>query len=151
MDWMEMVDLPVVPALINAKRVKEIVTVMQTAKVILDVGKAVEMMTIATLALDFLDTMTVATTQVWHKVKIDWKKIKFPSWNISDGNEIDSYSWHFIAFSFDSFNGKGLFVVDQKVGFDMIKSDGSISSGKGIHFNVDSSKWIAGKSYFQNM
>ena len=54
MDSMEMEEVAVVPALINAKRVKEIVTVMQTAKVILGVVKAVEMMTIVILALDFL-------------------------------------------------------------------------------------------------
>ena len=64
-----MAELPVVPALINAKRVKEIVTVMQTAKVISGVVKAVEMMTIATQALDFLLPMTVAITQVWSKVQ----------------------------------------------------------------------------------
>ena len=51
---MEMVDLNVVPAPINAVKVKEIVTVMQTAKGILGVVKAVEMMTIVILALDFL-------------------------------------------------------------------------------------------------
>ena len=50
MDSMEMVVLPVVQAQINVKRVKEIVTVMQTAKVILGVVKAVEMITIVTLA-----------------------------------------------------------------------------------------------------
>ena len=49
MDSMEMVELPVVPALINARRVKEIVIVMETAKVTLAV-----VWTIATLALDFL-------------------------------------------------------------------------------------------------
>ena len=59
MDSMEMVVLPVVQALINVKRVKEIVTVMQTAKVTLAV-----VWTIATLALDFLQPMTVAIMQV---------------------------------------------------------------------------------------
>ena len=54
MDSMEMVEAPVVQALINVKRVKEIVIVMLTAKVILGVVKAVEMMTIVILALDFL-------------------------------------------------------------------------------------------------
>ena len=49
MDSMEMVELPVVPALINVKRVKEIVIAMLTAKVILGVVKAVEMITIVTL------------------------------------------------------------------------------------------------------
>ena len=47
----------VVLALINAKMVKEIVTVIQTALVILGV-----VITIVTLALDFLKTMTVAIT-----------------------------------------------------------------------------------------
>ena len=55
MDSMEMVELPVVPAQIDVVKVKEIVTVMQIAEIILDVG-----WTIATLALDFLDNMTVA-------------------------------------------------------------------------------------------
>ena len=59
MDSMEMAELPVVPALINAKRVKEIVTVMQTAKVTLAV-----VWTIATLPLDFLVSMTVAITKL---------------------------------------------------------------------------------------
>ena len=59
MDSMEMEEAPVVQAQINVKRVKEIVTVMQTAKVTLSV-----VWTIATLALDFLQSMTVAIMQV---------------------------------------------------------------------------------------
>ena len=55
MDSMEMEEAPVVQAPINVKRVKEIVTVMQIAKVTLAV-----VWTIATLALDFLEPMTVA-------------------------------------------------------------------------------------------
>ena len=46
----EMGEIPVVPALINAVKVKETVTVMKTAKGILGVVKAVEMITIVTLA-----------------------------------------------------------------------------------------------------
>ena len=59
MDSMEMVELPVVPAQIDVVKVKEIVTVMQIAEIILDVG-----WTIATLALDFLQPMTVVIMQV---------------------------------------------------------------------------------------
>ena len=46
----EMVGLPVAQAQINVVKVKEIVTVMKTAKGILGVVKAVEMITIVTLA-----------------------------------------------------------------------------------------------------
>ena len=55
----EMGEMSVVLALINAAKVKEIVTVIQTAKVILGV-----VITIVTLALDFLKTMTVAIMKV---------------------------------------------------------------------------------------
>ena len=47
---MEMGEIPVVPALINVEKVKENVTVMETAKGILGEVKAVEMITIVTLA-----------------------------------------------------------------------------------------------------
>ena len=53
-------------------------------------------------------------------------------------------NWHFIAFSFDSFNGKGLFVVDKRIGFDKKTSDGKTISRKGIYFDVKSPEWITG-------
>ena len=55
-----------------------------------------------------------------------------------------SYDWHFMAFSIDSTNNKGYFVIDQRVGFEMITSDGNVTSGKGIHFNLDTQNWIRG-------
>ena len=55
----EMGEMSVVLALINVMKVKEIVTVIQTAMVTLGVVK-----TIVTLVLDFLKTMTVAITQL---------------------------------------------------------------------------------------
>ena len=55
-----------------------------------------------------------------------------------------SYQWHFMAFSIDSTNSKGYFVIDQRFGFEMIASDGNVTSGKGIHFNLDTQNWIRG-------
>ena len=59
----EMVGLPVAQAQINVVKVKEIVTVMLTALVVLDVGKAVDLITIVIPLLDGLFHMTAAMTQ----------------------------------------------------------------------------------------
>ena len=59
----EMVGLPVAQAQINVVKVKEIVTVMPTALVVLDVDKAVDLMTIVIPLLVGLLTMTAAMTQ----------------------------------------------------------------------------------------
>ena len=59
-------------------------------------------------------------------------------------------NWHFIAFSFDSSNDKGLFVVDKRIGFDKKTSDGKIISRKGIYFDVESPEWITGIFLFTN-
>ena len=55
--------LPVAQAQINVVKAKEIVTVMPTALVVLDVDKAVDLMTIAIILLVFLMPMTAAMTQ----------------------------------------------------------------------------------------
>ena len=57
-------------------------------------------------------------------------------------------NWNFIAFSFDSSNGKGLFVVDQRIGFDKKISDGKTVSRKGIYFDVKSPEWITGIFFY---
>ena len=59
----EMVGLPVAQAQINVVKEKEIVTVMPTALVVLDVDKAVDLMTIVIPLLVGLLTMTAAMTQ----------------------------------------------------------------------------------------
>ena len=56
----EMVGLPVAQAQINVVKVKEIVTVMPTALVVLDVDKAVDLMTIVITLLVGLLPMTAA-------------------------------------------------------------------------------------------
>ena len=60
----------------------------------------------------------------------------------------ETSNWHFIAFSFDSSNGRGLFVVDQRIGFEKKTSDGKTISGNGIYFEVNSPGWIKGIIYF---
>ena len=59
----EMVGLPVAQAQINVAKVKEIVTVMPTALVVLHVDKAVDLMTIVIPLSVGLLTMTAAMTQ----------------------------------------------------------------------------------------
>ena len=60
---MEMENGTVAQAQINVVKVKEIVTVMPTALVVLDVDKAVDLMTIVIPLLVGLLTMTAAMTQ----------------------------------------------------------------------------------------
>ena len=69
---------------------------------------------------------------------------------LSEKTLAQNSNWHFIAFSFDSSNGKGLFVVDQRIGFDKKTSDGKTISRKGIYFDVKSPEWITGIFLFTN-
>ena len=54
-------------------------------------------------------------------------------------NPITTKTWHFVAFTFSTFDGKGGFMVDEKFGFENASSN---EIQKGNYFFYDSNSWM---------
>ena len=58
--------------------------------------------------------------------------------------ELNKNTWHFISFSYNNFESKGYFIVDEKVAFEIEDIHGDIKTGKGLPFSLENTQWTSG-------